>query len=173
MNRCYLFQGAGSSDAPPTSLSREILWHNCSDVIHRRCVGSSGSEDPVAKSSLLASMRPSDRPMLPLDQGVGSSDAEDFVLARLFSIQTERQIDQRCPHSNRRIIWCYSLRCSSSATRPTLLENGSSVYPTVPRVSPSESTRPTIALTLAIWISSVHPTVCFLFLSCSVLTLEK
>jgi hypothetical protein len=28
-------------------------------------------------------MRPSDRPTLPLDQGVGSSGAEDFVLARL------------------------------------------------------------------------------------------
>jgi hypothetical protein len=39
---------------------------------------------------------------------------------------------------------------SSSATRPTLLENGPSVRPTVPRVSTSVPIRPTIAPTLAI-----------------------
>jgi hypothetical protein len=54
------------------------------DAIHRRCVGSSGAEDPAAKTSLVASTRLSDRPTLPLDQGVGSSGAEDFVLARLY-----------------------------------------------------------------------------------------
>jgi hypothetical protein len=43
----------------------------------------------------------------------------------------------------------------------------------VPRVSPSEPTRPTIAPTLAIWVPSVHPTVSYLFLPCSVLTLEN
>jgi hypothetical protein len=42
----------------------------------------------------------------------------------------------------------------------------------VPRVSPSEPTHPTIAPTLAIWVPSVHPRVSFLFLSCSVLTLD-
>jgi hypothetical protein len=67
----------------PRHIAVEILWHNCSDAIHRRCVGSSGAEDPTTKSSLLASTRPSDRPTLPLDQGVGSSGAEDFILARL------------------------------------------------------------------------------------------
>jgi hypothetical protein len=67
----------------PRHLAVEILWHNCSDAIHRWCVGSSGAEDPAAKSSLLAFTRPSDRPTLPLDQGVGSSGAEDSVLARL------------------------------------------------------------------------------------------
>jgi hypothetical protein len=51
-----------------------------------------------------------------------------------------------------------------SATRPTLLENGPSVHPTVPRVSPSIPTRPTIAPTLAILVPVVHPTVSFLFL---------
>jgi hypothetical protein len=56
------------------------------------------------------------------------------------SIQTERQIDRRCPHSDRRIIRCYCLRCSSSATRPTLLGNGPSVHLMVPRVSPSVPT---------------------------------
>jgi hypothetical protein len=42
----------------------------------------------------------------------------------------------------------------------------------VPRVLPSEPTRPTIAPMLAILVLSVHPTVSFLFLSCSVLTLD-
>jgi hypothetical protein len=80
-------------------------------------------------------------------------------------IQTERLIDRRCPHLDRRIIRCYCLCCSSSATRSTLLENGSSVHSTVPRVSPSVLTRPTIAPTLVVLVLSVHPTVCFLFLS--------
>jgi hypothetical protein len=79
-------------------------------------------------------------------------------------IQTERRIDRRCPHSDRRIIWCYFLRFFFSATHPTLLENGLSVNPTVPRVSPSVPTRSTIAPTLAILVPSVHPTVSFLFL---------
>jgi hypothetical protein len=79
-------------------------------------------------------------------------------------IQMKRRIDRRCPHSDRRIIRCYYLRCSSSATRLTLLENGPSVHPTVPLYSPSVPTRPTIAPTLAIYVPSVHPTVSFLFL---------
>jgi hypothetical protein len=140
--------------------------------MHRRCVGSSGAEDPATKSPLLAFTRPSDRPTLYLDQGVRSSVLKALSWRVSVLIQTERQIDRRCPHSDRRIIRCYCLRCSSSATRPTLLEIGLSVHPTVPRVLPSEPTRPMIALTLAIWIPSVHPTVSFLFLSCSVLTLD-
>jgi hypothetical protein len=67
----------------PRHLAVEILWHNCSNAIHRRCVGSSGAEDPATKSSLLAFTRPSDRPTLPLNQGIGSSGVEHFFLARL------------------------------------------------------------------------------------------
>jgi hypothetical protein len=67
----------------PRHIAVEILWHNCSNAIYRLCVSSFGAEDPAAKSSLLASTRPSDRPTLPLDQGVGSSGAEDFVLVHL------------------------------------------------------------------------------------------
>jgi hypothetical protein len=78
------FSSASVHPVPlPRHIAIEILWHNCSDAIHRRCIGSSGAEDPATKSSLLASTRPSDRPTLPLDQGVGSSGAEGFVLARL------------------------------------------------------------------------------------------
>jgi hypothetical protein len=47
-------------------------------------------------------------------------------------IQTERQIDRRCPHSDRRIIQCNCLRCSSLAIHPAHLQNGPSVHPTVP-----------------------------------------
>jgi hypothetical protein len=67
----------------PRHLAVEVPWHKCSDAMHRRCVGSSGAEDPASKSPLLASNRSSDRPTLPLDHGVGSSSAEGFVLARL------------------------------------------------------------------------------------------
>jgi hypothetical protein len=74
--------------------------------------------------------------------------------------------------SSRRIIRCYCLRCSSSATRPTHLETKPSVHLKVPRVLPSEPTRPTIAPTLVILVPSVHPTVTFLFLSSSVLALD-
>jgi hypothetical protein len=72
----------------PVPLSRhlavEVLWHNCSDAMYRRCVGSSGVEDSALKSPLLASNQPSDRPTLHPYQGVGSSGAEGFVLARLY-----------------------------------------------------------------------------------------
>jgi hypothetical protein len=67
----------------PRHLAVEVLWHNCSDAMHRQCVGSSGIDDPASKSPLFASNRPSDRPTLPLDLSVGSSGAEGFVLARL------------------------------------------------------------------------------------------
>jgi hypothetical protein len=43
----------------------------------------------------------------------------------------KRQIDRLCPHSDRRIIWCYCLRCSSSAIHPAHLETGPSVHPMV------------------------------------------
>jgi hypothetical protein len=66
----------------PRHLAVEILWHNCSDVIHQRFIGSSGAEDPAAKSSLYAASWPQDRLMLSFDQGVGSSSDEGFVLAR-------------------------------------------------------------------------------------------
>jgi hypothetical protein len=73
----------------PRHLAIEILWHNCSDALHRRTVGSSGAEDPAAKPSLLAFTQPSDRPTLSLTQGVSSSGAEEVVLARLCLVSNE------------------------------------------------------------------------------------
>jgi hypothetical protein len=67
----------------PRLLAVGTVWHNCSDAIHLRSVGSSGAEDPATKSSMLASARLSNRPTLHLDQGVVSSSTEGFVLARL------------------------------------------------------------------------------------------
>jgi hypothetical protein len=130
----------------------------------RRYVGSSGAEGLAYKSPLLASNWPSDGPTLTLTK------ASDHLVLKASSwrvsvwIQTERQIDRRGPHSDCRIIWCYCLPCSSSATRPTLLNNGPSVHPTVPRVWPCAPTRPTIAPTLVFEGPSVHPTVSSLFL---------
>jgi hypothetical protein len=85
MIRRYLFRGVGSSGATSRCLHHTwLLWHNCSDAMHRWSIRSSGAEDPASKSPLLASTRPTNRPTLHLDQGVGSSGAEGFVLARLF-----------------------------------------------------------------------------------------
>jgi hypothetical protein len=67
----------------PRHLAIDVLWHNCSDAMHRLCVGSSGAEDSALKSPLLASNQSSDRPTLHLDQCVGSSGAECFILVRL------------------------------------------------------------------------------------------
>jgi hypothetical protein len=67
----------------PHHLAVEILWHNCSDAIHRRCIGSSGAEGRFAKTSLYVASWPSDRPTLSLTLGVGSSGAEEVVLAHL------------------------------------------------------------------------------------------
>jgi hypothetical protein len=100
-----LFQGVGSSGAPPTSHSRwgsltQLLWRYALTVrwiirCWRLCLGASLYEFKL---------------------NVGSPDG-DLT-------------------SNRRIIRCYCLRCSSSASRPTLLKVGPSVHLTVPRVSP-------------------------------------
>jgi hypothetical protein len=87
------------------SVLQQLCWHNCSDAIHQCTVGSSGAEDPMVKSSLLASTQPSDRPTLSLTQGVSSSSAEEFVLARLCLVQT----------------W--------SSDRPMVLSNGPSIHP--------------------------------------------
>jgi hypothetical protein len=148
----------------PRHVAIEVLWHNCSDAMLRRYVGSSGAEDLAPKSPLLASNWPSDRPTLTLTK------ASDHLVLKTSSwrvsvwIQTERWIDRRSPHSDRRIIRCYWLPCSSSETRPTLINNGPLVHPTVPRVWPCAPTRPTIALTLVFEGLWVHPTVSSLFL---------
>jgi hypothetical protein len=67
----------------PRHIAIEVLWQNCSDAMHLRCVGSSNAEGHFAKTSLYVASWPSDRPTLSLTQGTGSSGAEDFVLARL------------------------------------------------------------------------------------------
>jgi hypothetical protein len=131
------FSGVVSSGATSRCLHRIwLLWHNCYDAMHRRCFGSFGAEDPASKSPLLASTRPSDRPTLHLDQGIRSSGAEGFILAHLCMNSNWASDRPTVSPPDHRIIRCYCLHCSSSATRPTLLKDGPSVHPTVPRVSP-------------------------------------
>jgi hypothetical protein len=78
-------------------------------------------------------------------------------------IQTERRIDRRCPHSDRRVIWCYWLHCSSSAIHSAHLQTGSSVHPTVPTSFCLLRSVPTTP-TLAPMALSVHSTVSLSFL---------
>jgi hypothetical protein len=147
----------------PRHIAVEILWHNCSEAMHWRSVGSSGAEDPATKSSLLASTRPSDRPTLPLDQSVGSSGAEGFVLALLCLdsnwASNRPTVSPLRPSDHPVLLSSLLFLCNSSDA----LEIWPSVHPTVPRVSTSVPTRSMIAPTLAIWVPSVHPTVSFSF----------
>jgi hypothetical protein len=150
--------------ALPRHIAIEVLWHNCSDAMHRRCVGSFGAEDPATKSPLFASMRPSDRSALPLDQGVGSSGAEGFVLARLCldsnwasdrpTVSPLRPSDHPVLLSS--LLFLYN---SSDATKRWTVDSsdGALGFTSVP-------TRPTIAPTLIAKVPSVHLTVSFLFL---------
>jgi hypothetical protein len=80
----------------PRHLDVEILWHNCSEAIHRRTVGSFGAEDPAAKSSLLVSSQLSDRPTLPLIMASVHPVLKASSWRVSVLIQTERRIDRRC-----------------------------------------------------------------------------
>jgi hypothetical protein len=142
----------------PHHVAVEVLWHNCSDAMLRRYVGSSGAESLTSKSVLLASNRPSDRLTLCLDQGVRSSGAEGIVLARLCMNSnwvSDRPTGSPLRPSDHPVL----LPSSSDATK-----NGPSVHPTVPRVWPCVPTHPTIAPTLVFEGPSVHPTVSSLLL---------
>jgi hypothetical protein len=132
--------------------------------MHRRTVDSSGAEDPAAKSSLLVSSQPSDRPTLPLVMASVHPVLKALSWRVSVLIQTKRRINRQYPFSDRRIIQCYYLRFFFSTTRSPLLKNGPLVHPTVPWFSPSVPTRPTIAPTLAIYVLLVHLMVSFLFL---------
>jgi hypothetical protein len=102
--------------------------------------------DGVSDHPVLKTPRPSRLCWLPLDRRIDRrftlTKAWDHPVLKALSwcvsvwIQTKSRIDRRCPHSDRRINRCYCLRCPSSATHPTLLENGPSVHPMVPWVSP-------------------------------------
>jgi hypothetical protein len=124
-----IFQGVGSSGAPPTSHSR---WGSLIQLLRRyaptvrriiRCWRTLRQTLTVCifKSVEWTAASSSVHPVLKLQSRRVS------VL-----IQMKRRIDRLCPHSDRRIIRRYCLLFFFSATRPTLLENGPSVHPTVP-----------------------------------------
>jgi hypothetical protein len=71
----YFFQASVHPMPLPRYIVVEIPWHNCSDAIHRRCIGSSGAKDFVLARLCLdsnwasdrptvSSLRPSDHPVL-------------------------------------------------------------------------------------------------------------
>jgi hypothetical protein len=119
MNRCYAFSRRRFIRCPPRHLAVEDLLTQLLPI-HRRYVESSGAEGILAKTLLYASSRLSVHPVLNL---------QSWRVSVL--IQTKRRIDRQCPHSDRQIIRCYCIRCSSSAIHPAHLETGSSVHPTV------------------------------------------
>jgi hypothetical protein len=134
---------------------------NYTDAMLRWCVGSSGAEGILTKNltvSIFETVRwtaapPSVHPMLKL---------QSWRISVL--IQMKRRIDRRCPHLVDRIIRCYCLRCSFSATHPTHLETGPSDHPMVAFsffLLRSVPTTPTVAP----MVPSVHPTVPFFFFS--------
>jgi hypothetical protein len=73
----------------------------------RRCVGSSGAERLLAKTSLLVSSWSSDEPTLPLTMASVHPVLKASSWRVSIMIQMERRIDRRCHYSDRRIIRCY------------------------------------------------------------------
>jgi hypothetical protein len=93
----------------PRHLVVEVLWQNYFDAIHWWCVSSSGAEGLPAKTSLLVSSRPPDRPTLPLTKVSVHLVLKSLSWRVSILIQTRLRIDRQCPHLHRRIIWCYCL----------------------------------------------------------------
>jgi hypothetical protein len=58
-----IFQASVHSILLAVASTAHDRWHNCSDAMLRRTVGSSDAEDPTAKTSLVASTWPSDEPL--------------------------------------------------------------------------------------------------------------
>jgi hypothetical protein len=87
-------------------------WHNCSDAMLRRSVGSSGAEDLVAKTSLVASTWPSDEPLQTLR-------FIRWILTRLCLVRTSSSDRLTVLPMERRFIRRYYL-LFFSATRPRL-----------------------------------------------------
>jgi hypothetical protein len=140
MNRCYAFPGRRFIWCPPRHLAVAALLTQ----LFRRYT-------PTVRRFICMLLR--DRRIdrcFPLTKASVHPVLKTSSWCVSVLIQTERRIDQRCPHLDCRNILCYYLCCSSSATHPTLLENGPSVHPTVPRVSPNVPTRPMIAPMLVI-----------------------
>jgi hypothetical protein len=75
----------------------------------QRTVSSSGAEDLAAKTSLLASSRPSDRPTLPLAMPSVHPVLLNLSWRVSILIQTEHRIDRRSNQLDRRFIRCYCL----------------------------------------------------------------
>jgi hypothetical protein len=159
MNRCYPFQGVGSSGAPLMSLSR---WGSLTELLWRYT--------PTVRRIIRCWRHLRQNLTVRIFVSVGWTTAllSVHLVLKLQSwrvsvlIQTERRIDRRCPHSDRRIIRCYCLRYSSSAIHPAHLATGLSDHPMVSSSFCLLRSVPS-APTLAPMVPSVHPTVPFFF----------
>jgi hypothetical protein len=164
------FSGPSVHPVPPLRhLDVAVLWHNWYDAIHQWCFGSSGAEGLLAKTLLLAPMRPSDRLMLPLTKASVHSVLLNLSWCIFVLIQIGRRIDRWCPHLDRQIIRCYCLLQlysfqSPDATRIWIVgssDGTSFVWPS------TQCTKCTDALPR---VPSVHLTVSFSFFFSAPLT---
>jgi hypothetical protein len=113
----YVFSRRRFIRCPPHHLAVEdlltqLLWHFTPTV--RRIIRCWRLR---AKTSLVASTRPSDRSTLPLDQGIGSSGAKDFVLVRLCldsNWASDRLIVSSLRPSDHPVLLSSLLLCNSS-----------------------------------------------------------
>jgi hypothetical protein len=133
MNRCYAFPGRRFIRVPSMSLSRCTSVDTTVPTLYT---------DGMAVHPVLKTSRPKrlcmllrghriDRCFLLTKASVhpvlkGSS----WRVSVLFKLG--HRIDRWFSPMDRRFIWCFCLRGFSSATRPTQLECGPSVHPTVP-----------------------------------------
>jgi hypothetical protein len=85
----------------------------------------------LSSKRMSVSSWPSDGPTLPLIMASVHPVLKASSWRISVLIHSEHRIDRRCPHSDRRIIRCYNLRCSSSAIHPAHLETWLSDHLTV------------------------------------------
>jgi hypothetical protein len=160
MNRCYAFSRCRFIRCPPRHLAVEDLLTQLLRryaLTHRQIIRCWRPRGQNLSGSFHATVgwtaaHPSVHPVL---------KALSWRVSVLF--KCVHRIDQRLPPMDRRFIrHC----CSSqllSAIRLKLLKTGPSVHLMVLWFSPSLPTRLIIALTLVIYVSSVHPMMSFLF----------
>jgi hypothetical protein len=128
MNRCYPFQGVGSSGAPPTSLSR---WGSLTELLrryaltHLRFIWCWRPRNQIVSVSLHATVG-----WTATDPSVHTVlKASSWRVSVLF--KHDHRIDRRFPPMDRRFIWRCFLCGSSSPIHPTQQGTGPSVHPTV------------------------------------------
>jgi hypothetical protein len=176
MIRRYTFPGVSSYVLLAVALHctwslTQLLW-----CFIWRTVGSSGTEDLMAKTLLLASSRPSDRPTLPLTKALVHPVLLNISWRVSVLIQTGRRIDRRSNQPDRQFIRCYCLLLlcflqSSDACRNWTV--GSSDSASCLKPSRSVPSAPTHTSTLVPRYHRFIWRCLFFFFLSSVLTLKR